>query len=192
MAEIQTDIMGVKIQNQQDGHLIGDCTLKETWCHLEEVLVSHESLKKQNHSQISAVPTQTVSREEGVSQIILITWSCCSLPICGDSWSSSESAVIIHLTRLPQDTLLIWLPMSLVHRRRTAWPGDQKKLLSSPHIPGGSKSYFKPLYSLHTCHTQVTMCLYFFQFSEKVVWNKFILLTLLYFTIKYEKFYQEV
>lgn len=57
MAEIQTDLMGVKIQNQQDGHLIEDCTFKETWSHLEEVLVSHERLKKQNHSQILAVTT---------------------------------------------------------------------------------------------------------------------------------------
>lgn len=116
--------MGKKFQNQKDGrHLIKDYILKERWCHSEERLVSQENLKNRHQSQVSAVPTQTVFREEGVGQIILITESCWPPPVRGE---------LRQLWVLPSLHIGITYQceaMSLAYKEETSMTSDQKKPL---------------------------------------------------------------
>lgn len=67
MAQTQTDSIGVKIQNEQDGQLIKDCQLWK----LE---------KAESQSDLCSTHPNSI-QGRGVGQIILITSSCHTLPV---------------------------------------------------------------------------------------------------------------
>ena len=65
------------------------------------------------------MPTLIVPGEEDVGQIMLITWSC-SLPVEETAAVALSPSVLIHLDQLPQNPVLIWLPMSLAYKEENS------------------------------------------------------------------------
>lgn len=110
-----------------------------------------------------AATTQTVSREEGVGQIILITWWCLCPPV--------EEMTAVGLSPVVTKDLITYYRTHRcdhVTRVQEGDQHDQKNPLSSPYIPGSPNFCIKPLYSHCTCQilTQIsdTMCLHFSSF----------------------------
>lgn len=131
--------------------------------------------KEESQSQVLAATTQTVSREEGVGQIILITWWCLCLPV-------EEMAAVGLSPVVIKDLITYYRTHWCDHVTRVQWDQhDQKNPLSSPYIPGSPNFCIKPLYSHCTCQilTQIsdTMCLHFSSFFKKIICNKFIFIT---------------
>lgn len=98
-------------------------------------------------------------------------------------------AVITHLGHLPQDPSAWSCHWSTGGDQR---PGGQRKLPSSSQIPN---FHSKPLYSHHTGQTLIQIpandrfISTFFQFSEKVICAKFILISVALFHNKMQNFY---
>lgn len=131
MAQTQVDSIGVKIQNQQDGHLIKDCPL---W----------KFEKAESQSDLCSAHTSSI-QGRGVGQIILITSSCHSLPaeeIAAVAQSCSSSELLHIWTTYHRTHCWYGCLRHLSTRRRPAWSDDQKNLLSSPYTPGSPNSIF--------------------------------------------------
>lgn len=71
MTQIQAVFSGGKFQNQQDSHFKGKMASLRREAVWPQKLENQES-----QSHVLAVSTRTVSREEGVGQISLLTKSC--------------------------------------------------------------------------------------------------------------------
>ena len=131
--------------------------------------------KQESQSHVLAVPTRTVSREEGVGQISLTTKSCWLPHVERSSCDSSESCVTTHWNHLPMWCHVTGLQGGQQHDQ---WPAE------TAHILRSSDSDIK-FYSPHICQTLILVSdndvLIFFQFPEKAVCCKFIFINLALF-----------
>lgn len=180
MTQIQTVFSGRKFQNQLDSHLKGKMASL-----IREAVWPWKLEKQESQSHVLAVSTWTVSREEGVGQISLITKSCW-LPVERISCDSSESCVTTHWNHFP-----MWCHVTYLQggQQNDQWPEKLFILLEALIL---ILNFIPLIFAKLWFWYQIMMCWYFSSFLKKLYVANSFLLTLLYSTIKYKHFYLEV